>query len=232
MNLSVITLTKMDFHRAGFKVVLQETMPMPNNKRPSVYSITNTINGKRYVGSAVSLGSRFANHRHALRKQQHHAPGLQADWVRYGADAFAFDVLEVVADKEHLRQREQFWIDHYQAADSAYGYNVNPSADGWLGRHHTEAAKKKIAAKAIGRKLSAEHIRKLVAATSGPMPEERRLARRGQGNPNAKLTDDDVRAIKKCLGMGVKVAPLAREFSVTYQTIWQIKRGIKWAHVE
>ena len=53
----------------------------------------------------------------------------------------------------------------------------------------------------------------------------------GSKNPNAKLTEDDVRAIKTMLKDGIKRQYIARQFGVIYHTIYEIDTGRRWKHV-
>src|SRR5687768_9783119 len=71
-----------------------------------VYLVTNTVNGKRYVGLSADIRKRWAEHRKpkAISKTVIH------DAVRkYGAEAFAFAVLEL-CDQKMLEERERHWI--------------------------------------------------------------------------------------------------------------------------
>ena len=55
---------------------------------------------------------------------------------------------------------------------------------------------------------------------------------RGQANPGAKLTDDDVRAIiDKLRDTQVSIQKLAQEYGVHYNTISDINRCITWTHL-
>jgi group I intron endonuclease len=75
-----------------------------------IYEIVNTINGKRYVGSAKNFAKRWAAHRSKLRIGGHHCGHLQRAWSRYGEAAFSFVVLERCA-VALLIEREQAAID-------------------------------------------------------------------------------------------------------------------------
>lgn len=96
---------------------------IPRDRTPGVYVITNTMNGKVYVGSATSLYGRMNNHRVGLRKNAHDNRHLQAAWNKYGEDAFTFEVI-VNCIVSLIVQLEQEWIDKLKAADSRYGYNM------------------------------------------------------------------------------------------------------------
>lgn len=94
-----------------------------------IYSITNTVNGKRYVGSSVSSYKRFATHKSALKMNAHHNTHLQRAWNKYGQNTFVFAVIEECDDAVRY-QREQFWMDTLNTTSQQYGYNIRPQADG------------------------------------------------------------------------------------------------------
>lgn len=54
---------------------------------------------------------------------------------------------------------------------------------------------------------------------------------RGEHRYNAKLSADDVRAIRAGATRGERDADLAKEFDVHRRAIWQIKAGRTWRHV-
>lgn len=105
-------------------------------KQSGIYKIEHIASGRVYVGSAVRFNLRWNNHRDSLRHNKHGNNYLQRAWNKYGPDAFSFSILEYVADKSLLLQREQFWIDKLSAArkpnfnlhgvaGSAYGHKAS-----------------------------------------------------------------------------------------------------------
>lgn len=101
----------------------------------------------------------------------------------YGPAAFAFEVIELIADVSLLREREQHHMDAMRAQDSLHGYNMAPAVRAALtkeqrakqatskhGRFVSEETKRKIAATLTGRKLppfTDEHKSKIRAANAG-----------------------------------------------------------------
>lgn len=84
-----------------------------SNSLPScsgIYQIMNTVNGKRYIGSAVRIAKRWSEHRCALRENRHHSQALQRSWNKYGEGAFEFAVLQT-CEKAGLIASEQAALD-------------------------------------------------------------------------------------------------------------------------
>ncbi len=109
-----------------------------------IYKITNTANGKFYVGSSKDTDSRWVGHKRCLRGGYHCNIILQRSWNKYGEAAFDFAVLEEVNDVGQLLIREQHYLDTLQPA-----LNIGKSAEGGdnISKHpDREAIVKRIAA--------------------------------------------------------------------------------------
>lgn len=81
----------------------------------TIYRIRHMLSGRCYVGSTKRQKGRFREHRIALDSGTHHARYLQNAWLQYGADAFAWEVLEACEDADQFI-REQWWIDNTEAS--------------------------------------------------------------------------------------------------------------------
>jgi group I intron endonuclease len=110
-----------------------------------IYKITNSVNGKIYVGSAVDLRKRWGNHKSNLNVGINKSKHLQAAWNKYGQDSFEFSVIEYVEDKTKLIEREQYYIDTLSPE-----YNILTVAGSSLGYRHTEEYKAKAAEQSRG----------------------------------------------------------------------------------
>lgn len=116
---------------------------------PGVYKITCTANHKVYIGSTTKIRKRWGWHRNDLRRGVHHNRHLQFAWNKYGEHCFEFEILEMVMFAEHLHEREQYWLDQYQAFDPDKGFNHGKVARApWLGRSHSDETKQKLSDKA------------------------------------------------------------------------------------
>jgi group I intron endonuclease len=134
-----------------------------------IYLVTNRINGKKYVGKTknnfmvrkreheknAEKGSRLLFHR-ALRK--------------YGFGMFSWSVLDhrefMVVEKDKIWMDR--WEKHYIKKLNTMvpnGYNLTAGGEGgatFTGKNHTAKTKAKIGASHRGKKLSIEHIAKVI----------------------------------------------------------------------
>ena len=161
-----------------------------------VYSITNTKNGKKYIGSSVNILRRWKLHRWRLDRGEHHSAHLQNSWKKNGPEAFRFDVL-LECDKDSLLHYEQGLISRLNTTQT--GYNICPTAGNCLGVSPSLETRAKLAKAWKGRKhtkasrllmsLATKNVPKSnahKAALRGPRGklEKVRLSKLGDKNPN------------------------------------------------
>lgn len=127
---------------------------------PGIYKITNIVNGKFYIGSAVNLRQRRNGHRYSFKKNTHYNKYFQRSYNKYGKESFTFNIL-LFCEKEELIRYEQFFIDTLKPE-----YNLSPAAGSNLGYKYTAEQRKNVA-DAIRRRPSPP-----------PMSEENRELRR------------------------------------------------------
>lgn len=175
-----------------------------------IYVIRNKINGKVYIGSAVSIQRRWWQHTSCLRLGTHHSAKLQAAWNKHGAEAFAFGVVEHVADADNLIEREQHWIDTHAACGPA-GYNMRPLADSSLGTKASPETKAKRSAALRGRTLTLEHRAKIAAASMGRRFTEAERAKIAAAHTGKKKTpmSEEARARLSAARLGKKKRPMS-----------------------
>jgi hypothetical protein len=100
-----------------------------------IYKISNNVNDKIYIGSAVCFKKRYAQHKHHLLKNTHHNILLQNHVNKYGFDSIKFEVLENVLGND-LIIREQFYIDNLNPF-----FNIRRIAESMKGTKRTTEQK-------------------------------------------------------------------------------------------
>jgi group I intron endonuclease len=157
-----------------------------------IYEIRNLVNGKRYVGSAVSFGNRWRQHAQSLARGDHHSRALQRAWARYSPRAFQFNKL-LACSKENLIMYEQICIDALKPE-----YNCAPKAGSQLGFKHSAEARERMSA-ANNRRGNPGHVhtaesKERISANragkgGGPMAAERR-AKIGAAHKGRVITEE------------------------------------------
>lgn len=181
----------------------------------AVYMIANLVNGRRYIGSASEVHKRFRTHKSELNRNKHHNTSLQDDFNKYGIVNFSFVVLEQVADKDNLKEREQVYIDKYDF-DSLY--NHHKDAHGPSG-YTVPEDKRNVDNRGENNPMFGKH-------QSQELKNRYSKERKGDKNPNAKLSDEDVLKIKELLSEGkLTQGEIGKLFNVHRSHISKIKTG-------
>lgn len=162
-------------------------------KRSGIYEIVNTINGKRYVGSAVNLGQRWRQHRCELGKGRHN-PHMQNAWNKHGEDAFRFFVLEFVDDQAALLQREQHYIDSLRPE-----YNCAAVAGSNFGVKFGEDVRRKMSAASSATWARDGHREKMSAAQRGKTRSEEHRAKISAANMGRKKSPEALETVRRIL---------------------------------
>lgn len=105
-----------------------------------IYKITNTVNGKVYIGQSINIKRRiYAHFAHVDCKSygDSHSPHFHSAVRKYGKESFSWEVIEE-CEKSILDDRERYWIAYYDSTNREKGYNV---MDGGNGRRHQNKEK-------------------------------------------------------------------------------------------
>lgn len=158
-----------------------------------IYSITNTVNDKKYIGQSVNIERRLSNHKWALKHNKHNNDHLQKSFNKYGEDCFVFEII-CECDQNQLDEREQFYIELYDCMNQCCGYNSESGGNlhkhhseesilrmkeahsgeksHMWGKKHTEETKAIMREKALGRVLSDKTKQKLSEAHKGKLAKQ------------------------------------------------------------
>lgn len=90
----------------------------------TIYTITNKITGRTYVGktSRGRPSARVTKHFEALRANRHKVELFQDDYNKFGEDSFVIKYLDSFSDTEGARM-EVFMMKVLRSQDDRFGYN-------------------------------------------------------------------------------------------------------------
>lgn len=141
-----------------------------------IYLITNTVNGKVYVGKSGNPAGRWCDHKKVAQGGREKYPeeffAVHAAMHKYGIQNFRFDILEEFDSEDEAYYFETWWIEFLGSHRKTQGYNCNMGGKG-------------------GISPSPETRQKLIAAAN--RPEKIRLSsdmmkKRHQDNPGFLLS--------------------------------------------
>lgn len=113
----------------------------------SIYKITNTVNGKIYIGFASNWTKRKYSHKYHLNKRNQH---LYYAFRKYGWENFTWEVIYQSTDGKYcLNVMEKHFINEYDSYNN--GYNETLGGEGTLGRNIKEITSAKISQKMKGK---------------------------------------------------------------------------------
>ena len=129
-----------------------EQQPQPSGRMGVIYKITNTLNGKGYVGQTrQKLNRRISGHKNSKVKR-----GIDAAIDLYGFENFTVEVLEI-CHVELLNEREIFFIRELNTK-VPNGYNLTDGGDNNVNPSDETRAKMSAAKKGKPSPLKGKHL--------------------------------------------------------------------------
>jgi group I intron endonuclease len=177
-----------------------------------IYSITNKINGKKYIGQTTrSIAIRWRLHVYRAMKGLLNSP-LHRAIRKYGDKSFLVEIMAKAENAEELNKLEVQFISTLKTL-TPHGYNISKGGR----REFTD----------YQRQLVSQGIKK---STKVKISREKQ---KGEGHPGHKLTWEDVRNIRSdFFHLKVSSFDLASKFKVTPENITSIVRGDTWKDIE
>jgi len=134
-----------------------------------IYKITNTSNGKVYIGSSINTLQRWAAHKSHCRKNKHCNRHLQGAWNEYGEKSFQFSIIDECNENLLLTQ-EDLWINYYDSRNQEKGYNLaSANRVEWSAESRLKASLSHMGSKNahFGKGHSVEAMQKIMDANVG-----------------------------------------------------------------
>lgn len=219
-----------------------------------IYTFTNLINNKVYVGQSINFPKRLRCHIHDALNPKMRKMLISRALHKYGLNNFDIKIIEEVSSIDDLNVAEIKWIRFYQSQDMRYGYNIElgggnvPKSEitkeklrqNRLGKKHSQETKDKLRNIMTGRVFSQETKQKLSISKLGdknpnfgkPLTIEQRqkmMAGRKESMPgNAKLNKQIVSCIREEFRNGMNYDELLIKYKVTRATISRIINNKIW----
>ena len=134
-----------------------------------IYKITNTLNGKSYIGfSSRTLEQRWKSHLEESTSIKHRNIKFKRAIRKYGDNAWSKEVLAEIEDEKAAKVLEQHYIQKFDTFKN--GYNSTLGGDGLVGFKHSVETKRFISehSKAINTPEMRKHKSDLVSGNKHP----------------------------------------------------------------
>lgn len=151
----------------------------------SIYKITNSTNGKVYIGwTSRNPDTRFMEHQKMRKPKYQERSAISYAIEKYGVDSFVFEVIYQSIDEQHSKDIESHFISEYDSLVEQWGYNQDA---GGTGHKRTLVTIEKHREKMKGKKQSPEHIAKRFENRVNPM-----IGRTGENHPRYGKSNTDL----------------------------------------
>lgn len=205
-----------------------------------IYSITNTIDNRVYIGSSLNIEKRKLQHIQTLKRNVHCNNHLQRFVNKYGLETLQFNILEKCA-LDDLVPKEQHYMDNadnlFNISKIAGRIEMNEETKQKMsllhkGRILPEYQKENLRQINLGKKLSLETKKKLSEHMKYIRSTIIWPSCKGEKNSQSKLTDLQVLDIKKMLSEKVKQVNIAKMYNVSKSCISYINKNKSYKHLE
>lgn len=159
-----------------------------------IYVVRHLATGRVYVGLTTRpLPERWAQHlRDASRPARRHRYFANA-LVKYGADAFAREIVERAVPRSSLATRERYWIAALRATERGHGFNMTEGgqvAPDNTGRKFSAEWRAALSTAHRGKKHSAEVRQKMGESRRRHYADPAARARLAESHRGRKFSDE------------------------------------------
>lgn len=201
-----------------------------------IYETTNLINGKKYIGkhSTDDINDDYLGSGNLL----------QMAIKKYGKENFKRETIAVFEDEDQAYRYEETLVNgdivndenYYNLREGGYGFTSENVKKLWEDAKYREMHVKinkelweDTEYRDMQSKKMSEQVRK-----QWEDPKYRDMQskiNRGENNPNAKLSEEQVRQIKIEMKNGRKNIDIAKDYGVSVSHIYEIETGRNWSHI-
>lgn len=153
-------------------------------KKRGIYILTNTVNGKQYIGQSVDLVNRSRRHFYPNNT----CSAIHSAIQKYGKDAFDVELIEYPGISKDALNAIETWKIHQHQTLAPNGYNLNCGGDS---RSPSSETRRKLSEFNKGKKLTSETRRKMSASRKGrkvDIQTRQKIAKANTGKTPSKVT--------------------------------------------
>lgn len=143
-----------------------------------IYKITNTVNGKIYIGQTVQTNPKMRWYSHQADARKGKKSHLYDSMRKHGVESFAWEVIDQADNLEALNKLEQHYVELYDSINK--GYNVREAGGNKL---HNAASIEKMRAS-----QKAAHARRRANGGDGGWTRIDGGAMKGKSHPRKGTT--------------------------------------------
>jgi len=186
-------------------------------KKYYVYKITNTINGKIYIGKGGGRKqTRFLDHIYTSTKPKSNSYSFLHKAInKYGKDNFTYEIINYFDSEDEAYSHEESMIGLLNSNDQSIGYNL--SSGGRAGRHSTKSIEKMRLAH-IGFKYSEESIQRMRDSHKGKISQGRMFSNEQVKDIRTEYNNDRMLKKKNIINK------LSAKYECSFATICAIVR--------
>jgi excinuclease UvrABC nuclease subunit len=188
-----------------------------------VYYLTNTVNGKKYVGSSNNIYKRYLEHMSDLKANRHPNQRLQSDY-NSGLTKFTYTICEMCEESE-LKDLENVWINklkpQYNICIDSRSRKGLPSP--MKGRLHNKYTIEILRRKNTGSNnafYGKQHTEESKHKMSVKLSKD--------NHPQAKINTEIANSIKGDCLTGLKHRLIAEKYNVSLSVVKDISSGRTW----
>lgn len=159
-----------------------------------LYTITNILENKIYIGQTITPRARWLNHKGQCRKNKP-TQYIHRAMIKYGVENFIFEVIATCRTQEDANETEIILIKQYDSQNKDYGYNIecggntSPRSPETIERFKATVAMWSNEKKAeISKKIGDGNRGKAVILSQEMVEQLRKWAQNNIGKPRSKET--------------------------------------------
>jgi group I intron endonuclease len=174
--------------------------PIENIRTHYLYCITNTVNGKFYIGQSIEPRKRWWAHKNEATKDKPISI-ISCAIKKYGTEVFEFEIIAECKTWDDANDMETLLVSQYDC-QVPKGYNVapgginSPKTEEWkrkvsqtlMGHEVTQESREKLSKSHMGKVLTEEHRKNIGIASSLRIHTEetkKKLSEINMGNKNS-----------------------------------------------